>query len=72
MYSREIEQLLRENDQIISFEQYYQAFNPEVTTQIKIVSYDSSTESFYVLTKDDYFFHFKLEKYQDSFVKVKK
>lgn len=72
MYSKEIEELLRKNNNVISFEQYYQAFNPEITTQIKIMSYDSSKDSLYVLTTDDYLFCFQLEQRPEQNKKIKK
>lgn len=59
MYSHEIEELLKIRKYILSSEEYIKLCN--TSSQIQSITYKPSEDRFYIYTKDNYNFDFKVE-----------
>lgn len=60
MYSHEIENLLKIRNYLLSSEEYIKMCNS--SNQIKSITYKPFEDTFYVATKDNYNFKFKVKK----------
>lgn len=62
MYSHEIDQYLRVRNFLLTIKEYDEVTNVEKSPQISRVKYDSWRDNFYMATRDNYEWNFKVKK----------